>query len=91
MSEPKFIDMSHLQQVENYDPYSSDPLVDRLIGCCVERSEAGIIKYGQTMEDNNKKTLIEWVDDVQEELWDAMVYLEKLKAKLKQYGLGGVT
>ena len=32
----------------------------------------------------SKKPTINWIDDVQEEMWDSIVYLEKLKTILKE-------
>ena len=42
------------------------------------RSESGIKKFGNTM-DQADKTLNEWILDTQEELMDACLYLEKIK------------
>jgi len=44
-----------------------------------KRADDGIKKYGSTMA-HSKKSFVAWVDDAQEELWDAIVYLEKLKS-----------
>jgi hypothetical protein len=43
-----------------------------------KRADDGIKKYGSTML-HSKKSFVAWIDDAQEELWDAIVYLEKLK------------
>ena len=43
-----------------------------------KRADDGIKKYGSTMF-HSKKSFVAWIDDAQEELWDAIVYLEKLK------------
>lgn len=56
-----------------------DPTIEAIIKRIRERSEAGMIKYGQSMRDNNKKSFKEWIEDVQEELYDAIAYLEKIK------------
>ena len=42
-----------------------------------------IIKYGNTMR-TAQKPLIDWITDTQEELLDAVVYLEKVKEKMSQ-------
>jgi hypothetical protein len=44
-----------------------------------KRADDGIKKYGSTML-HSKKSFVAWIDDTQEELWDAIVYLEKLKS-----------
>ena len=47
------------------------------------RSDAGIKKFGNTMDQANK-SLDEWILDTQEELMDACLYLEKLKEELRK-------
>ena len=42
------------------------------------RSDVGFAKYGVTLEDD-KSNLFEWVNHLQEELMDAVLYLQKLK------------
>ena len=49
----------------------------------LDRSNDGIVKYGNTMR-TAEKPLIEWINDTQEELLDAVVYLEKVKEKISQ-------
>lgn len=59
-----------------------DPTIEKIIARIRERSDAGMEKYGQSLRDNNKKSFIEWIDDVQEEMYDAIAYLEKIKELL---------
>jgi hypothetical protein len=47
----------------------------------LSRSNEGIIKYGNTMRTADKP-IIDWISDTQEELLDAVVYLEKVKEKM---------
>jgi hypothetical protein len=42
------------------------------------RSERGIKKYGTTLQENELSQL-EWLKHLQEELMDAVLYLEKVK------------
>jgi len=42
------------------------------------RSDVGFAKYGVTLEDD-KSNLFQWVNHLQEELMDAVLYLQKLK------------
>ena len=42
-----------------------------------QRAKAGLKKYGTTME-RNDITILGWLKHLQEELMDAIVYLEKL-------------
>ncbi len=48
-----------------------------------ERSQLGIQKYGRTL-DRDDLSLTDWLNHLQEELMDATLYIEKLKADLKQ-------
>jgi len=55
-----------------------DPIVQTVIEKFQQRSELGQKKYGTTLEGNNLPFL-GWVQHMQEELMDAILYLEKLK------------
>lgn len=48
----------------------------------IERSRFGLAKYGQTVE-TNPLNLIEWLTHLQEELMDAVVYLERIKEEME--------
>jgi len=58
--------------------FTKDPLVQKLLNKFAERSEKGIKKFNNTMV-TSKKSLADWIDDAIEELWDAIVYLQKVK------------
>jgi len=55
-----------------------DPVVERVVEKFVMRSDVGFAKYGVTLEDD-KSNLFQWVNHLQEELMDAVLYLQKLK------------
>jgi hypothetical protein len=55
-----------------------DNIVESVIDKYKERSEAGIEKYGTTLE-RNLLTFDEWMTHLQEELMDATLYIEKIK------------
>ena len=55
-----------------------DNIVASVIEKYIDRSEAGIEKYGTTLE-RNLLTFDEWITHLQEELMDATLYLEKIK------------
>lgn len=60
-----------------------DAIVAKVIEAYKTRSEVGIAKYGTTLEDNNTD---DFLQHLQEELFDATLYIEKLKdiaSKLK--------
>jgi len=56
-----------------------DPIVNTVIERFKQRSEFGQKKYGTTLEQNNLPFL-GWVTHMQEELMDAILYLEKMKS-----------
>jgi len=58
-----------------------DKIVEEVMTKYRQRSEVGIEKYGTTLDDN-KATLIEWLNHLQEELMDATLYIQKLKSDL---------
>jgi hypothetical protein len=55
-----------------------DPVVERVVDKFVSRSDVGFAKYGITL-DNDKSNLFAWMNHLQEELMDAVLYLQKLK------------
>lgn len=55
-----------------------DSIVSSVINKYIERSEAGIEKYGTTLE-RNLLTFDEWMTHLQQELMDATLYIEKIK------------
>jgi hypothetical protein len=63
------------QQVE-------DPIVLKVMSKFYDRSQRGIEKYG-TMLTRTDLNLTDWLNHLQEELMDATLYIEKLKADVK--------
>ena len=55
-----------------------DPVVERVVDKFVSRSDVGYSKYGITLEDDPSK-MFEWLNHLQEELMDAVLYLQKAK------------
>jgi len=55
-----------------------DTIVDSIVKKFLERSEVGKKKYGVTLDRTDLKPL-DWIKHTQEELMDAILYLEKLK------------
>jgi succinate dehydrogenase flavin-adding protein (antitoxin of CptAB toxin-antitoxin module) len=56
----------------------NDTILQSVIEKLKSRSEAGQKKYGTTL-DRNDLTLYDWLNHLQEELMDAIQYIEKLK------------
>jgi len=59
-----------------------DSIVQAVIRKFQERSELGLKKYGVTL-DRTDLAPLDWIQHAQEELMDAILYLEKLKRELK--------
>ena len=57
-----------------------DPVVERVCRKFVGRSDVGFKKYGITLEDDPSE-MLEWLNHLQEELMDAVLYLQKAKEK----------
>ncbi len=55
-----------------------DSVVKRVVNKFVSRSDVGYSKYGITLEDDPSK-MFEWLNHLQEELMDAVLYLQKAK------------
>ena len=55
-----------------------DPVVERVVNKFVSRSDVGYKKYGVTLEDD-PSNMFEWLNHLQEELMDAVLYLQKAK------------
>jgi hypothetical protein len=53
-----------------------DPIIESVIQKLRSRGEVGIKKYGTTLEENN---VDDFLTHLQEELMDAVNYIEKLK------------
>jgi hypothetical protein len=56
----------------------SDSIVESVVRQFNDRAAKGEAKYGTTM-DRNDLTPMQWIQHLQEELMDAVVYLEKVK------------
>jgi hypothetical protein len=58
-----------------------DSVVSAVVEKFKQRSEVGQRKYGTNL-DRKDLTVFEWANHMQEELMDAILYLEKLKREL---------
>ena len=65
-------------------PYREEVIKDTIVESVVkqfkERSEVGIAKYGVTLDRDDLSTL-EWLINLQQEMMDGILYIEKLKSK----------
>ena len=62
---------------------TKDKMIQNIMNRMSKRSEDGIKKFGNTMIESKKPT-ISWINDIQEEMWDSIVYLEKLKTIIEK-------
>ncbi len=63
---------------------SGDSIVDAVVQKFLQRSAVGQAKYGVTL-DRTDLTTKDWIQHTQEELMDAILYLERLKQDLKKH------
>lgn len=62
---------------------SKDTIVQAIVEKFLSRSSLGIEKYGTTLDREDLNT-IEWINHAQEELMDAILYLERLKKEFSR-------
>ena len=63
-----------------------DPVVKHVVDKFVERSDVGFEKYGSTLDDERRlkmKGLTKYLNDVQEELMDAILYIQAAREELQ--------
>ena len=63
-----------------------DPVVERVCDKFVERSDIGFKKYKQTLDTERRtgiKDLAAYLNDVQEELMDAILYIQAARDELQ--------
>ena len=86
--------MEHSLKMTKKEITFRDPVVERVCDKFVTRSNVGYKKYGQTLDNERRtkvKDLAAYLNDVQEELMDAILYIqaareELAEAKDKVYG-----
>ena len=59
-----------------------DTIVEDVINKFRKRSEAGMLKYNTTLDRTDLSTL-DWLTHLQDELMDAILYVERLKKEIK--------
>ena len=59
-----------------------DTVVEDVINKFRKRSEAGMLKYNTTLDRTDLSSL-DWITHLQEELMDAILYVERLKKEIK--------
>ena len=61
-----------------------DKNVQAVIESFASRCEKGYKKYGVTTYEDRETDLLGWLQHLQEELMDAVVYIERLKQEVKE-------
>tara|TARA_R100000329_G_scaffold89310_2_gene74917 strand:+ start:27 stop:326 length:300 start_codon:yes stop_codon:yes gene_type:complete len=62
-----------------------DPVVKRVVDKFVDRSNTGFVKYGRTLHSERvegHKDLLGYLNDIQEELMDAILYIQTAREEL---------
>ena len=62
-----------------------DPVVEHVVNKFVARSDVGYKKYGRTLDDERRggfKNLAGYLNDIQEELMDAVLYIQAAREEL---------
>ena len=63
-----------------------DPVVKNVVDMFVSRSDVGYDKYGSSLDDERRlkmKGLTKYLNDVQEELMDAVLYIQAAREELQ--------
>ena len=63
-----------------------DPVVEKVVDKFIERSDVGFKKYGRTLHDERTqglKDLVGYLNDVQEELRAAVLYIQAARDELR--------
>ena len=64
-----------------------DPVVKHVVDKFVSRSDVGYEKYGSTLDDERKfkmKDLYGYLTDIQEELMDAILYIQTAREEIEE-------
>tara|TARA_A100001391_G_scaffold12407_1_gene7389 strand:+ start:1930 stop:2235 length:306 start_codon:yes stop_codon:yes gene_type:complete len=79
--------MEHSLKMTKKEIKFRDPVVERVVDKFVTRSDVGYKKYGQTLDNERKtkvKDLSDYLNDIQEELMDAILYIQAAREELAE-------
>ena len=82
MSDREIMDAK--QGIERRSYAFRDPVVKHVVDKFVNRSDVGYDKYGRTLDDERRgkhKDLLGYLNDIQEELMDAVLYIQAARSK----------
>ena len=64
-----------------------DPIIEKVVDQLVSRSDVGYGKYGRTLDTERRgkhKDLLGYLNDIQEELMDAVLYIQAAREELNE-------
>ena len=82
--------MNELEDRHFMETYTTDKILKKVVRKMKDRSKKGQSKYGSTMWDEierDEKNIMDFMTDVQEEMMDAVLYLESAKECMRRIGL----
>ena len=86
MSSREIMNAKGFAVMDNDERIFRDPVVKRVVDKFRERSDAGYEKYGTTLHEERTtkmKGLMKYLIDIQEELMDAILYIQTAQEELK--------
>jgi hypothetical protein len=86
MSDREIMNAKGFAVMDNDERVFRDPVVKRVVDKFRERSDAGYEKYGTTLHEERTtkiKGLMKYLIDIQEELMDAVLYIQTAQEELK--------
>ena len=87
MSDREIMNAKGFAVMGNDERVFRDPVVKRVVQKFRDRSDAGFIKYGTTLDEERTtkmKGLMKYLIDIQEELMDAILYIQTAQEELKE-------
>ena len=88
MSSREIITAQGFKSRKDYNGEFRDPVVKRVVQKFRDRSDAGYAKYGTTLDEERTtkmKGLMKYLIDIQEELMDAILYIQTAQEELKEF------
>ena len=88
MSDREIMNAKGFAIMNNDERVFRDPVVKRVVDKFRERSDAGYAKYGTTLDEERTtkmKGLMKYLIDIQEELMDAILYIQTAQEELKEF------
>ena len=79
--------MEHMLKMNNKEINFRDPVVERVVDKFVSRSNVGFQKYVTTLHEERTqkiKGLLKYLNDIQEELMDAILYIQTAREEIEE-------